>query len=253
MYKIPANTLFVGQNLIFVPECHSTNSLINELNNQSDLAEGTVVITNNQTAGRGQRGNTWEAHPGLNLTFSILLRPVFMSPTDQFRLNMAISVAIGKTLGRISGVDVKLKWPNDIFVDGKKMGGILIENQLQGATISSSVVGIGLNINQKNFSYSGAISLSSVTGRDHDLGDTFREFIESIESEYLNLQGGKIASLKERYLASLFRFGEEQPFQSSGVRFIGVIQDVDNDGKLCIDAQGTSRKFAFKEVAFLSN
>ncbi len=251
MYKIPANTLFVGQNLIFVPECHSTNSLINELNNQSNLTEGTIVITNNQTEGRGQRGNTWEAYPGLNLTFSILLRPVFMAATDQFRLNMAISVAIGRALSRISGADVKLKWPNDIFTDGKKMGGILIENQVQGASISSSVVGIGLNINQKNFSFPGAVSLSSITGHDHNLGDTFRELIESIEIEYLDLRSGKIASLKERYLASLFRFGEEQPFQSSGVRFIGVIQDVDHDGKLCVNAQGTSRKFAFKEVAFL--
>ncbi|HWA34794.1 MAG TPA: biotin--[acetyl-CoA-carboxylase] ligase, partial [Cyclobacteriaceae bacterium] len=98
-----------------MPECHSTNSLLNDLNNQSDLAEGTVVITDNQTAGRGQRGNTWEAAPGLNLTFSILLKPRFLNAKDQFRLNMAISMAIAEALLKMSITQVKLKWPNDIF------------------------------------------------------------------------------------------------------------------------------------------
>jgi BirA family biotin operon repressor/biotin-[acetyl-CoA-carboxylase] ligase len=251
LYKIPANTLFLGQNLIFVPECHSTNSLLNDLNNQSALSEGTVVITNNQTAGRGQRGNTWEAAPGLNLTFSVLLRPRFINAKDQFRLNMAVSVAIASALRKISGTQVKLKWPNDIFIYGKKMGGMLIENQVQGTFLDASVVGIGLNINQKTFKTPVATSLSAVSPKDYDLGEVLRALLESIEMEYLELKSGKIPGLKKKYLDSLFQFGVEQGFQASGENFSGVIHDVDDEGKLCVETAGASRRFAFKEVSFV--
>jgi BirA family biotin operon repressor/biotin-[acetyl-CoA-carboxylase] ligase len=251
LYKIPANTLFLGQNLIFVPECHSTNSLLNDLNNQSDLAEGTVVITNNQTAGRGQRGNKWEATPGLNLTFSLLLRPRFINAKDQFRLNMAISIAIAEALRKTSMTQVKLKWPNDIFLNGKKIGGILMENQVQGSSISTSVAGIGLNINQREFSFNGATSLALASGMEYDLAALFRLLIECMEAEYLDLKNGSVALLKQRYLAFLFKFKEQQDFEASGENFTGMIHDVDEDGKLCVETDGSTRKFAFKEVTFV--
>ncbi len=252
MYKIPANTLFVGQNLIFVPECHSTNSLLNDLNNQSDLAEGTVVITDKQTAGRGQRGNSWEAAPGLNLTFSVLLKPRFVGAKDQFRLNMAISIAIATAIEKISITPVKLKWPNDIFLHGKKMGGILIENQIQGTSISAAVAGIGLNVNQRDFSISTATSMALASGSDHDLGAVFRLLLECIETEYLALKNGNVSLLKQKYLASLFKFREQHHFEASGQKFTGVIQDVDEDGKLCVETNGSTHKFAFKELTFVN-
>jgi BirA family biotin operon repressor/biotin-[acetyl-CoA-carboxylase] ligase len=251
LYKIPANTLFLGQNLIFVPECSSTNSLLNDLNNQSDLTEGTVVITNNQTAGRGQRGNKWEAAPGLNLTFSFLLRPRFIQAKDQFQLNMAISIAIAEAIRKMSIPHVKLKWPNDIFLNGKKIGGILMENQVQGSSISTSVGGIGLNINQRHFSFDGATSLALLSGENHDLAAIFRLLIECIEAEYLDLKRGNVALLKQRYLAYLFKFREQQDFKAAGENFTGVINDVDEDGKLCVETEGSTRKFAFKEVTFV--
>ena len=124
----------MGQKLIYVPECHSTNSLLNELNDHQELPEGTVLVTDHQTAGRGQRGNVWEAAQGMNLTFSILLRPKFLEAKDQFRLNMAVSLAIANSLQSCLSQGIKLKWPNDILVDGKKIGGVLIESQLQGSS-----------------------------------------------------------------------------------------------------------------------
>jgi BirA family biotin operon repressor/biotin-[acetyl-CoA-carboxylase] ligase len=252
LYKIPANTLFLGQNLIFVPECHSTNSLLNDLNNQSDLAEGTVVITDKQTAGRGQRGNKWETAPGLNLTFSLLLKPRFINAKDQFRLNMAISIAIAEAFRKISITQVKLKWPNDIFLNGKKMGGILMENQIQGSSISTSVAGIGLNINQLDFSIPNATSLALASGMEHDLGAVFRQILECIEGHYLDLKNGNASLLKQRYLAALFKFREQQDFEALGENFTGIIHDVDEDGKLCVETDGAVRKFAFKEVSFVN-
>ena len=252
MYKIPAKTLFIGQKLIYVPECHSTNSLLNELNDQSELPEGTVVITNHQAAGRGQRGNTWEAQRGMNLTFSILLRPKFLQAKDQFGLNMAVSLAIADSLQSCLPQGIKLKWPNDILVDDKKIGGILIESQLQSTSVSCCIVGLGLNVNQQRFSHPGASSIYNFSGAFHNLNDLFQRLIESVEGKYLELRTGKTTVLKQRYLDSLYKFNEPHQFESSGENFTGSISDVDEHGKLCIESQGMTRRFSFKEVKFLN-
>lgn len=252
MYKIPAKTLFIGQKLIYVPECRSTNSLLNELNDQSQLPEGTVLITNRQIAGRGQRGNSWEAEPGMNLTFSILLRPRFLEAKDQFQLNMAVSMAIADALKSITAQPIKLKWPNDIMIGDKKIGGILIESQLQGPSLSCSIVGIGVNINQEKFSYPGASSLYNCTGSSANLDDLLQSLLETMEYAYLDLRTGKAAALKQRYLTSLYKFNEPHRFESSGVKFTGSIHDVDENGRLCVKSGETRRVFSFKEVEFLS-
>ena len=149
MYKIPANTLFVGKNLVFVPDCPSTNTLALQITQQSPAKEGTLVITDNQTAGKGQRGNVWEAEPRQNLTFSLILKPGFLAVSKQFYLNVVICLALKDYLMEKISRTVYIKWPNDILVHEKKISGVLIENQLQGAHISNSIVGIGLNMNQK--------------------------------------------------------------------------------------------------------
>jgi len=241
----------MGQKLIYVPECHSTNSLLNDLNDSSRLPEGTVLITDRQTAGRGQRGNTWDTAPGKNLTFSVLLCPSFLNVQDQFRLNMAVSLAIIGSL-RFFVPEIKLKWPNDIFVDERKIGGILIENQIQGTFLSNSIVGIGLNINQEEFSLATATSIYRISGQLTDLNMMFQRLIESLEGEYLDLRTGRAAQLKSRYLKSLYKFNEAHRFESSGENFTGSIFDVDDSGRLCVETIGGSRVFSFKEVKFLS-
>ena len=250
MYKIPARTLFMGQKLIYVPECHSTNSLLIELNDRSALPEGTVLITNCQTAGRGQRGNLWEASPGMNLTFSILLRPAFLETNDQFQLNMALSLAVADALQSSMGQPIKLKWPNDIYVEDKKIGGVLIESLLQGISLTSSIAGIGLNINQQQFSFPHASSLSNFSGEMHDLNIIFQKLLESLEAEYLNLRARRVSVLKQRYLTSLYKFRELHEFETNGERIMGTICDVDDGGRLYIESSGETRGFSLKEVRF---
>lgn len=252
MYKIPANTLFTGQKLIYVPECHSTNSLLSEFNDKSELPEGTTVITSHQTAGRGQRGNRWESAPGQNLTFSILLKPRKLLAKDQFQLNMAISLAVSKALQEGLALPVRLKWPNDIFVGEKKIGGILIENQLRGNYLFSSVIGIGVNVNQSDFAFSGASSLANFSGHPWDLNETFQRLLEYIELEYLDLLNDHISTLKTRYLSSLYKFNESHQFKSSEGAFMGTISDVDEDGRLCVTCNGKTNKFFFKEIQFIT-
>jgi BirA family biotin operon repressor/biotin-[acetyl-CoA-carboxylase] ligase len=249
LYKIFANTLFTGQQLVFVPECHSTNSLASELASKNILSDGTVIITSNQTAGRGQRGNSWETTAGMNLTFSILLKPTFLSVKNQFNLTIITSLSVVDFLKEQSVAVVKIKWPNDILADKKKICGILIENSVQQENIQQSIVGIGLNINQNNFSSPNATSLGVVTNKTFDLNALLNSLLEKFEKRYLQLRSGKQAELKIEYLENLFGFAETQTFISNGKEFEGTIEGVDERGELKVSDNGIISSYKLKEIA----
>jgi BirA family biotin operon repressor/biotin-[acetyl-CoA-carboxylase] ligase len=250
LYKIPANTLFTGKNLVFVPECPSTNTLALELSQQSPVIEGTVVITDEQTAGKGQRGNTWEAEPFQNLTFSLILKPGFLAVNKQFYLNVMICLALRDYLKERTPATVYIKWPNDVLVHEKKISGILIENQLQGTLISNSIVGIGFNINQKQFKSPAATSLSLVAGKDFDRGEELSAMLGLIEGRYLQLRQGEYQPMMDQYLAALYRRHQKHVFSANGVIFEGEIEDLDEWGKLRIKTPEGIRTFGAKQVQY---
>ena len=263
MYKIPANTLFMGKNLVFVPECPSTNTLALEISQQSPVKEGTVVITDHQTAGKGQRGNTWDTQPQLNLTFSLILKPDFLAANKQFYLNIVICLALKDYLRAKTSDAVYIKWPNDILVHEKKISGVLIENQLQGQAITNTIAGIGLNINQKNFPVATATSLSLITGDHYDLGEELPLILGCIEARYLQARAeftgtrssrpgsAGYPSLMNLYLESLYRRHEKSTFAANGERFEGIIQDLDEWGKLRIQTERGVRVFGVKEIRYI--
>ena len=251
MYKIPANTLFVGKNLVFVPDCPSTNTLALQISQQSPANEGTLVITDNQTAGKGQRGNTWEAEPQQNLTFSLILKPGFLAVNKQFYLNVVVCLALRDYLKEKISHTVYIKWPNDILVHEKKISGVLIENQLQGTFISNSIMGIGLNINQKKFTSPTATSLSLISGRDLQLAEELDAILSLIEGRYLQLRAGNYKPLMDEYLAALYRRHEKHRFCSDGKLFDGEILDLDELGKLRIKTGEGVRAFGVKEVQYV--
>ena len=251
MYKIPANTLFMGKNLVFMPDCPSTNTLALQMSQQSPVKEGTLVITDNQTAGKGQRGNTWEAEPRQNLTFSLILKPGFLGINRQFYLNVVICLALKDYLKEKIPDTVYIKWPNDILVHEKKISGVLIENQLQGRVIANSVVGIGLNMNQKKFASESATSLALVTGEEQVLADELVSVLSHIEGRYLRLRAGEHNTLMDEYLASLYRRHEKHKFASDGKVFDGEILDLDEWGKLRIRIDDQVRVFGVKEVRYV--
>lgn len=254
MYKIHPKTLFVGQISQYLPSCQSTNDEASALiAHPTAPLEGTLVVTRQQTAGRGQRGNVWEAQPDQNLTFSLILKPSFLTATEQFWLNMAISLGIYDTLRPLIGDELRIKWPNDIYVGNQKLGGILIENTLQGYTIAWSVVGIGLNINQTEFQYPTATSLQqhAFLPNGYDLPGLLEQLCLTIEQRYLQLRSGERDALKINYLQTLYRYQETQRFESAGRSFEGVIMGVDETGHLAITENGRVHYFGFKEVAFL--
>lgn len=250
MYNIPANTLFVGKNLVFVPECHSTNTLAMELSQRGSLAEGTVVITDNQQAGRGQRGNQWISEPGKNLTFSVILKPGFLKADQQFRLTQVMSLAVTDYLKNRFDATIKIKWPNDILSNQLKICGILIENSLSGDTIQFVVVGIGFNVNQIILPDPKATSLKQETGKDYILENELQLLLHAIEVRYVQLREGKINLLNHDYLINLYRKGELHLFNTKDGALKGMIEGVDQRGRLILQTSEGKRSYDLKEISF---
>lgn len=252
MYKILANTIFLGKDVHFLPECHSTNDTALKLVRERQAKEGTIVICENQTQGKGQRGNRWLSEPGKNLTFSLVLRPAFLDISEQFYLNMAVSNSIRKLLQEYVP-NLQVKWPNDLVVPGfGKIGGILIENTISGEGWENAVVGIGLNVNQLKFNASGATSLSLLTGSHFNLEELFRLLVTQLEQGYIQLKKGNWKEIKAEYLHNLFLKDVFSKFSSEGKEFFGIITGISQEGKLEISLKnGDQVLFGLKEVSFL--
>lgn len=252
MYKIQPKTLFVGQIIQYLPSCQSTNDEASGLIAQENPVDGTLIVTDQQTAGRGQRGNTWEAQPGQNLTFSLILKPGFLTASEQFWLNIAVSLGLYDALLPLTGDGLRVKWPNDLYVGNQKLGGILIENTLHGYHMAWSVVGVGLNVNQTTFDNVTATSLQHVNPlpSGYDLPGLLSRVCETLEQRYLQLRSGRRDDLKAGYLQTLYCYGEEHPFSSEGRVFQGTIVGIDATGRLAIAERGQVRYFSFKEVTF---
>ena len=245
------NTLFMGQQLYYLPVCESTNSEAQQLLIKNKATEGCTVITAEQTKGRGQRGNTWEAEPGKNITLSVILSPVFLVVRQQFYLNMAVSLGVLDLLREYGATSARVKWPNDLYVKDKKVGGILIENTINSHTLQHSIAGIGLNVNQFNFGISTATSLAAITGSEINLQQITNRLLELLEKRYLELRNGKLAKLKYEYLQALYRYQEEHQFIVNGKRVSGSIIGVDEDGKLGVNIDNELHFFDFKEIAYV--
>lgn len=251
MYKILANTVFLGKDIIHLTECHSTNDEALRRLKVKEIAEGSIIITDNQTKGRGQRGNTWEVEPGKNLTFSIVLRPDFLMPTEQFWLNMIVSIAIWETLSSyLSGIWIK--WPNDLVHDHSgKIVGVLIENLIQNTSIEHAVVGIGLNINQRNFTLPNVCSMATLAGQEFDKWEILKLLVKNLERQYLLLKKGNRHQIKLQYIGHLYRM-EAWASYDDGEEFEGKILGIEDDGRLRIEKKsGSFQSYAFKELKFL--
>jgi BirA family biotin operon repressor/biotin-[acetyl-CoA-carboxylase] ligase len=251
------STLFVGQNLIKLSAVDSTNNFLKELMSKSEpLPEGTVIMADNQFAGRGQQQGSWQAEPGKNLTFSILLKPTFLPIPQQFLLNMAISIAINKALSKYLPDGLTIKWPNDIYYGHQKLGGVLIENSIVGTGIKTAVIGIGLNVNQLKFSPelgNKATSLAQILQQDVNLELLLAQICSQIECLYLRLRAGDYTFLRTAYVDRLYQFNKPASYRENGEVFEGIILGVSDGGLLCVEREGEQQYFNFKEIEFLTN
>jgi BirA family biotin operon repressor/biotin-[acetyl-CoA-carboxylase] ligase len=249
------SSLFVGQNLVTLKEVDSTNTFLkNVLANSKPLPEGTVIMAESQYAGRGQQQNKWNSEPGKNLTFSLLLNPVFLSPLNQFNLTRVISLGVAEALQTAAGSRISIKWPNDIYYNDKKLGGILIENILQGNHIKHAIAGVGLNINQEHFPdwVPNPISLKQILHKDYDLRLLLSDICSRTEGWYLRLKAGKLDEIKAAYLSALYWYGQEKSFKAEGQVFTGAITGITEHGRLQVQQADGLHKYDFKEIEFLN-
>lgn len=246
---------FTEPQTIRLEEIDSTNREAFRIMEHTPLAEGTVIVANHQHSGRGQGITTWESVPGMNLTFSLILRPVFLPPADQFLLNQTIAVGLREGLAGIAADSgLKIKWPNDIYYKKRKISGTLIENRIIGNQFEVSVVGIGINVNQEAFSSDAPnpVSLKNITGNTYDLDDTLEIIIGSIMTWYNKLFTGKHGEIQQCYQEQLLGFGQQLKYFAGEETFSGTIRGLDEYGRLIIEREsGRLQAFDIKEVRLL--
>lgn len=252
------NSFFTGKFLLHLPSVDSTNTYAKALISKSSPIDGTVILADEQFAGRGQAGTQWASEPNKNLTFSLIYHTGFLPATEQFYLSMAVASGLRDAVQELldgQGIQqalVHIKWPNDILVEGKKIAGILLENTISGMYLNYSVIGIGLNVNQTDFPEGiVAVGLKRKDGPDLDLNKVLNALLVSIERHFLQLKERKYEKLRTEYLQHLYRLGEESRFGSDSDVFYGKIIGVDPSGKLRIETQQGTRSFGFKEIRFL--
>lgn len=217
--------------------------------------EGTVVQAGMQSAGRGQGNTVWVGEPNKNLLFSLLLKPTFLPPTDQFMLNKCIALAIRDALSLICKQQpFAIKWPNDIYCKGGKIAGTLIENRIMGKTCELTVAGIGININQSLFppDVPNATSLKLLTGSDHDIDHCRREVVRQADICYSALKKGNDKEINDAYLQHLWGCNKRMKFLINGMVTKAMITGIDPHGKLLLTTiDGVTHACGTKEVAFL--
>lgn len=243
----------IGKKIINLKKVASTNTYAAGFLKNQTIPEGTVIWADEQISGRGQRGNIWESEPGKNLTFSIILYPRFIRAEEQFLISKIVSLAIYDFLDSLIA-GVRIKWPNDIFVDNDKIAGILIESSIVGHTIENCIVGIGLNVNQTSFhSYlPDPVSLKIITGKSFDLKDTLSGLCGFLQKRYLQLKNQERDLMNSEYLSRQYRYNEFHLFHRGSEKFSAKITGVDPQGALILDLEtGESQKFMFGEVEYV--
>lgn len=261
----------IGNKIVELDRVDSTNIYVNTILDRENPEEGTVFWAREQFAGKGQQGNKWESESGKNLTFTILLKPVFLAATRQFMLNKAIALGaldfviafltnpFTRERDQNSRKDVPavtIKWPNDIYVGDQKIGGILIEHKIMGKTISATLAGIGLNINQTRFApeIPNPVSLIHFLRREVELTGALNAVCRSIDRRYQTLQDACFASLSSEFNQHLLGYEQWRNYLCDGVVFEGKIAGVDDPGRLIIESRdGILHHFGHKEVEYMIN
>ncbi len=247
--------MLIGNKVIILPSCHSTNQFLKE-KMKNDCVSGEVVCAKIQSSGRGQRGNVWESEPNQNLTFSFYLEPFLLDIKHQFSLNYFVSLAIYDFLEEFlpNKSLLQLKWPNDIYYNNKKIGGVLIENQVKDSFVANTIVGIGLNINQLKFNLPRATSLAIETNEKYEIEEALGFLLRSLNKRYLSFSLGDVHILKSDYLTKLMGFKKIRSYQDNitGDFFLGEIIGVKDTGELVIsNSNGGVLEYGLKEITFL--
>ena len=232
----------------------STNRYIRDnavrLWHQAKGCKAVCVTAESQTAGRGQRGNVWHSQQGVNLLFSIMVRPLFLSASRQFLLSEAVALAIRRVLLSY-GINAMLKWPNDIYIDCRKISGVLIEIDYSGCSVEQAIIGIGINVNQTEFPSmdKNPVSMKTLLGHSVDRDELLLRIFDAFMHYYDILRCDDASYLHSEYRQYLLGLGEERSYIDEAGAFKAVIEDVEPTGHLLLRRDdGSLARYAFKEV-----
>ncbi len=245
--------------MIELAEATSTNTFLAHFVPQRETRL-TLVTAEHQTAGRGQRGNTWESTDGQNLLFSIMVRPQSLAATQSFVLSEAMALAIYWAVATVldDDAEVSVKWPNDIYVGKRKIAGILIENDLAGRNISRSILGCGINVNQQRFEFdyvaqdvAEPTSLQLLTHTLHERRDVLAAVMSEFDTLYAAIERGRYGAIHDAYMDVLYRREGYHVYRDEAGVFKARVDSIEPTGHLhLVDEDGRDRRYAFKEVAF---
>lgn len=241
-------------NIIKLNAIGSTNTYLRELNGNKPLTDFTIVTANYQSEGRGQMGTKWQSQASKNLIASVFVNVSYLPIQKSFYISMATSLALLETINHFNLRRLYVKWPNDIMADNQKIAGILIENIVKKQKIEASIIGIGLNVNQLDFSdLPKAASMKTITGVHYDIDAVLNAMVKNLEKQLQYLKFGASIGLKENYEAALFRKDKPSTFEDKqGHRFSGYIKGVTESGLLQILLEDNVLKnYDFKKVKLL--
>lgn len=240
----------IGRKIIFKETLDSTNNYAANLLEKGELAHGTVIMSGEQTAGRGQRGSSWLAEPYKNLIFTCFLEYDNLSVLHQQSVTHLVSLAIVDLLAE-KGMEAQIKWPNDILSGTAKIAGVLIENQISAQQLKSNIIGIGLNVNQTEFGDFNATSMQLLSGEFFSLESVSWLLIEKLQRYLDMLRAGELTALEAAYLEKLWLKDMPAPFEDAGGTFEGIIRGTDASGKLIVEKEDQLTAYDLKEIKFL--
>ena len=243
------NTLFIGQNKITLQTVDSTNNYAAKLIKVSYVPDGTVIMAQNQTEGRGQRSNVWHSEPHMNLLCSFILQPKTLGTDKSFYMSAVSALAAKEAIEEVSPKsDVKIKWPNDIILNDKKVGGILIENSVVKGLIKFGIIGMGVNVNQNEFSFSHATSIRNETNKVMDSDFLLKIISKKLEKWYLILLREGYNEIITAYNKTLWRGDSENKIEMGGKSLIVSSLSVRKDGTISFAHNGSVKTASFSEA-----
>jgi len=246
----------IGREIIFLESVDSTNTLATELAEKGS-PHGTAVITNSQTKGRGKLGRNWFSLPKKNISISIILKPI-ISVEDITLLTIMAGVVSARALRNTTGLEVKLKWPNDIVVFGKKLGGILTETKIEYDRVNFAVVGIGINVNMVREDFppdiqSFATSIKIELSRSYHRPPIIAEIFKETEQWYKVMVEGNRNTLLDEWRKLSSTLGRDVKITTAKTAFSGIAEDIDDKGMLILRLpSGNIKKISSGEVTVMS-
>lgn len=242
----------INKRILLASVDSTNNEARRRLDNNDELPEISVIIADEQTSGRGQRGNSWEAEAGKNLLFSIVCHPDFLKASEQFVLSQAIALAVALTVNEVVVTDeCRVKWPNDIYIGNKKVSGTLIECDLRGSNIETCIIGTGININQEVF-HSDApnpVSMAQIAGKEFDREAILSQILGRFINIYDVIRQGDADAVRRLYKVWLYRKSGFYKYADANGEFLAEIADVEKTGHLVLRLEnGELRRYEFKDV-----